>query len=448
MLRRTFKRLILAAAAISLACFTASAQAQNGEYTSYSPYSIFGVGDISTPGSAYNLGMGGVGLASRNNRYLNTLNPAAVTARDSLSFMLEFFVNNSNTLMRQKIGGETSNMVKNASNIGGFAASFPIWKSSAFMAGLAPYSSTGYRYEYKETDPNILATEGSIDYDLIGQGSLYKLFFGAGATFWKKLSIGAQVDYIFGNYEKGFYQTFHRVPHNEVEDVYTFNLHAFVPKFGFQFEQSVGKKSKICVGGTVSLSTSLRGIIDYKQSAVGTAETIVNQSWSDTLSHDLGRIKLPTELGFGIAWRYGDKFRAEFDWSGSFWKNTGFDTFDGFGNDAGTRTFSSCNRNVFRAGIEYIPNPNDIRYYRKRITYRAGAYRINEYYTYCGNKVSSTGVTFGMTLPVFRWYNGLSFAFDAGRRGSLDGGMVQETYFKISVGVNLYDIWFQKPRYD
>ena len=443
-----FKRIIIAAAALSLACFSAFAQAKNGEFSSYSPYSIFGVGDIANPGSTYNLGMGGVGLASRNNRYLNTLNPAAVTARDSLAFMLEFFVNNTNTLMQQKVGGETSNMVKNASNIGGFGASFPIWRSSAFMAGLAPYSSTGYRYSYKETDPNILATEGSIDYVNFGQGSLYKMYLGAGVTFWKKVSLGVEVDYVFGNSEKGFYQSFQRVPHNEVQDIYTTNLHAFVPKFGFQFEQAFGSKSKICIGGTFSPAVNLRGTIEYQRLAVGAAESVVVDSWTDTLAHNLGAVKLPMEAGIGIAWRYGDKFRAEFDWTGSVWKNTGIDSYEGFGNDPANMTFNACNRNVFRAGLEYIPNPNDIRYYRKRIAYRAGAYRINEYYTYCGNSVSTTGVTLGMTIPIFRWYNGLSFALDAGRRGSLDGGMVRESYFKISVGVNLYDIWFQKPRYD
>ncbi|MBO4595324.1 MAG: hypothetical protein J5632_01770 [Bacteroidales bacterium] len=442
-----FKRFIIAAAAVTLACFSASAQEQNGEYTSYSPYSIFGLGDIATPGSAYNLGMGGVGLASRNNRYLNTLNPAAVTARDSLSFMLEFFINNNNSLMEQNAGGSTHRMVKNSSNIGGFAASFPIWKSSAFMAGLAPYSSTGYRYSYKETDQNILATEGNVDYLNFGQGSLYKLFLGAGATFWKKFSVGAQVDYVFGNVEKGFYQTFAKVPHNDAQDIYKMHLHAFVPKLGFQFEQAFGKKSKICVGGTFTPSVNLLGIVDYQSLSVGSAETITVVSTSDTLSHNPGRLKLPTELALGIAWRYGDKFRAEFDWTSSYWKNCGFDSYEGFGNDSALK-FSACNRNVFRAGVEYIPNPTDIRYYRKRVTYRAGAYRINEYYSFCGNSVSTTGVTLGMTLPVFRWYNGLSIALDAGRRGSLDGGMVRETYFRLSFGVNLYDIWFQKPKYD
>ena len=75
--------------------------AQDGTYGAYSPYSIFGVGDISKQGTAFNKSMGGVGVATRNNRFINYLNPAAVTARDSLAFMADFGLSQKNTVYRQ-----------------------------------------------------------------------------------------------------------------------------------------------------------------------------------------------------------------------------------------------------------------------------------------------------------------------------------------------------------
>ena len=57
--------------------FSAKAD-DNGAYSGYAPYSIYGVGDLFNGGSAYNQTMGGVGIASRNNRFINSLNPAAV----------------------------------------------------------------------------------------------------------------------------------------------------------------------------------------------------------------------------------------------------------------------------------------------------------------------------------------------------------------------------------
>ena len=43
-----------------------SMSAQEGTYGAYSPYSIFGIGDISKEGTAYNKSMGGTGIATRN----------------------------------------------------------------------------------------------------------------------------------------------------------------------------------------------------------------------------------------------------------------------------------------------------------------------------------------------------------------------------------------------
>lgn len=110
--------------------------AQQGTYGAYSPYSIFGIGDISKEGTAYNKSMGGTGIATRNRRFINYLNPAAVTARDSLAFMADFGLVQKNTIYRQgdiKSGNNTFNVYD-------FVLSFPIYRSSAFMVGITPYS--------------------------------------------------------------------------------------------------------------------------------------------------------------------------------------------------------------------------------------------------------------------------------------------------------------------
>mgnify|MGYP002626932860 CR=1 FL=1 len=93
MLKRTYS-IIAAFLAAGLSAF-----AQSGEYGSYSPYSIFGIGNLSDAPSAYTSGMAGVGIASRNNRYINTMNPAAVSVRDSLALMIDFSVYNTNTIL-------------------------------------------------------------------------------------------------------------------------------------------------------------------------------------------------------------------------------------------------------------------------------------------------------------------------------------------------------------
>ena len=135
-----------------------SASAQEGAYGAYTPYSIFGIGEIAKEGTAYNKSMGGTGIATRNRRFLNYTNPAAVTARDSLSFMADFGLEQKNTLFTQ--GNKTSG--NNTFNIHNFAMSFPIYRSSAFMVGISPFSDVGYDFSSLETDKNIIGNTGNI----------------------------------------------------------------------------------------------------------------------------------------------------------------------------------------------------------------------------------------------------------------------------------------------
>ena len=178
MIRKIEKFIVLAVFLVVSICVSA----QDGTYGAYSPYSIYGIGDISKEGTAYNKSMGGTGIATRNRRFINYLNPAAVTARDTLSFMADFGLVQNNTVYAQ--GDIRSG--HNTFNIYDFVLSFPIYRSSAFMVGITPYSDVGYDFSSKETDPGIIGNTGNITYDSYGTGSIYQAFIGAGVTFWKR----------------------------------------------------------------------------------------------------------------------------------------------------------------------------------------------------------------------------------------------------------------------
>jgi hypothetical protein len=75
-------------------------------------------------------------------------------------------------------------------------------------------------------------------------------------------------------------------------------------------------------------------------------------------------------------------------------------------------------------------------------------YYKTEYYKVDGHAVGDFGLTLGATLPVFRWYNGLTVGMDIGQRGTVRNNLIRERYVNFTVGVNLFDIWFQKPRYE
>ena len=418
-----------------------SMHAQDGTYGAYSPYSIYGIGDISKEGTAFNKSMGGVGLATRNRRFINYLNPAAITARDTLSFMADFGLEQSNKVYKQ---GDIRS-AHNTFNIYNFVMSFPIYKSSAFMVGITPYSDIGYDFSSYETDPQIIGQTGNISYDSYGTGSVYQLFAGAGVTFWKRLSIGAEAIYYFGNLDKVTQMNYSSSSYRSLNSGNDLMVRGTTGKFGLQYEQKLGGDVSMIIGATYKLSTSMKGnSLSYRYA---TQDGIL-----DTLKHndtDLHKaaLKFADEIGVGISVKGGEKWTAEFNYLRSDWRNCGFDSVDGFSVVSDTETFTSTVSQSFRAGFEIVPNRNDIRYYLRKCAYRAGVYYDQSYYKLNGNNVNSMGLTLGVTLPVFRLYNGLTLGVDLGQRSSTRNNMIRERYATFMIGFNIHDIWFQKVQY-
>ena len=165
----------------------------------------------------------------------------------------------------------------------------------------------------------------------------------------------------------------------------------------------------------------------------------------DTLARS--GVRFGDELGVGIAVKGGEKWTAEFNYLRSDWRNSGFDRTEGFAVSGGS-VFSSTVSQSFRAGFEFVPNRNDIRYYLRRCSYRAGVYYDQAYYKFDGNNVNSMGITLGITLPVFRWYNGITLGVDIGQRASTKNpDMIRERYANFVIGFNIHDIWFRKVQY-
>ncbi|MBQ3249732.1 MAG: hypothetical protein IJB05_01155 [Bacteroidales bacterium] len=419
----------------------AVASAQDGTYGAYSPYSIYGIGDISKQGTAFNKSMGGVGVATRNRRFINYLNPAAVTARDSLSFMADFGLAQSNNVFRQ---GDLKS-AHNTFNIYNFVMSFPIYRSSAFMVGITPFSDMGYDFSSVETDPNIIGNTGNISYDSFGTGSVYQLFAGAGVTFWKRLSLGAELIYYFGNLDKVTNMDYSNASYRSVNSGSDLMVRGVTGKFGLQYEQKIAGDVSVTIGATYRLGTGMKG--------EATNYRYANQSGvTDTLKYSAvglkgAGVRFADELGVGIAVKGGEKWMAEVDYLRSDWRKSGFDATQGFG-VSGDSKFSSTVSQSFRAGFEIVPNRNDIRYYFRRCTYRAGLYYDQAYYKLDGANVNTMGVTLGITLPVFRLYNGLTLGVDFGQKAHSRNNMIRERYAMFVIGFNIHDIWFRKVQYN
>ena len=437
MIRKIEKILVLSILLIISVC----ASAQSGTYGAYSPYSIFGVGNISKEGTAFNKSMGGVGIATRNKRFINYLNPAAITARDTLSFMGDIGLAQNNTVFTQ---GDLKS-AHNTFNVYNFVLSFPIYRSSAFMVGITPYSDVGYDFSDIVEDKDIIGVTNNISYSSYGTGSVYQLFAGAGATFWKRFSVGAEFIFLFGNIDKVTNMSYSNSSYRSLNTGNELTVRGVTGKFGLQYEQKLGDNISMIIGATYRLGSKVRGYAKDYSYAVQSSVTDTLKLHTDTLQN--AGLRFGDEFGLGISIKGGDKWCAEFNYIRSDWRSTGMDSATGF-SVVGSSVFTTTVSNSFRAGFEITPNRNDIRYYLKRCAYRAGVYYDQAYYKLDGNNINSIGLTLGVTLPVFKWYNGISLGVDVGQRASNRNNMVRENYVTFNIGFNIHDIWFQKPRYN
>ena len=437
MIRKIEKLIRLAVFLVVSVCVSA----QDGTYGAYSPYSVYGIGDISKEGTAYNKSKGGTGIATRNRKFINYLNPAAVTARDSLSFMADFGLVQNNTVFKQ---GDLKSG-HNTFNIYDFVLSFPIYRSSAFMVGITPYSDVGYDFSSIETDPDIIGNTGNISYDSYGNGSVYQAFFGAGVTLWKKLSLGAEAIYYFGNLDKITKMDYTDQSYRSLNSGSELTIRGVTGKFGLQYEQELGGEVSMTIGATYRMGTNMKGYSTNFRYATQSSVTDSLRHTVDTLG--ARGMRFGDEIGVGIAVSGGEKWSAEFNYLRSDWRKSGFDSAPGFAVSGGS-VFSSTVSQSFRAGFEIVPNRNDMRSYLKTCSYRVGAYYDQAYYKLDGNNVNSIGITFGMTLPVFQWHNGITLGVDLGQRSSNRNNMIRERYATFFIGFNIHDLWFRKIQYN
>ena len=400
---------------------------------SYSPYSVFGVGRMAYDGTAYNQAMGGIGIGMRDNGYINYTNPAAITARDTLAFMLDFGLNQQNLYTNDNV----TKAAYNVFNMQNVALTFPIYKKSAFIVGIAPFSNVGYKFQSTETDPGIVSQIGDVKYQKFGTGSIYQLFFGGAVMLFDRISIGAEGIYYFGYINKHNDILFNSSSlYNTISTGWDYKVHCFSGKFGLQYIQPIARNnSQIVIGGTYRIGNSLKG--DVAKYAFSAADTVLYSSGGHA------SMDIADEFGVGVSYRADNRWTVGVDYIQQNWHTSG-----SFTDNSSWANFSAAAARYYKAGFEITPNMYDIRYYMRRVTYRAGAYFEQSYIKVNGRQVNGFGITFGASFPIFRLHNAISLAVDLGQRGSLRYNQVRERYINFIVNINLHDIWFVKYRYD
>lgn len=441
---RIGKIIIKIAFLLSLVTVPAAVFAQGSSINTFSPYSFYGIGDISRQGTTAMHGMGGVGLGSRSRLAINYLNPASYTSIGRRTVLFDVGLESQNYYL----SSAQSKSSYNTFNLRNIALQLPLAEKVGFAFSVSPYSSVGYRISGVDENSDILEGIGNVRYQYSGAGGVNQFKAGVGWAPLTWLSIGAEAVYYQGNITRNFKQTITPVTGSGyylgISSDNQEHVNRILANFGLQatlFSQATSiaqNKRTLTLGATYNMGGKLNSRI---------SEVIMHGPYFTSMGYDpvvnksyKSDFRMPDIFGVGLFYN-SPKLSAGVDYYYSGWGVNG-DVSD---------NISYRNTNSVAAGLQFIPKPGDIRRVMNNWSYRIGA-RYNEYYMVVnGQKIDETAITLGLGIPLgMRGVNNINLGIELGTRGQTSHGLVKENYFKISVGISLFgdDYWFMKQKYD
>ena len=406
--------------------FVCGSLAVSAQTSSNSPYTRYGLGDLSDQIFTNNAAMGGIGYGLRSNKHINAMNPASYTSVDSLSFMFDagFSLRSSN----YQENGFKSN-AKNSS-FDYLTMQFRLHPRLGLAAGLTPFSDVGYNFTV--VDP----VEGNEDVNVMnqfkGEGGLQTAFIGLGFKVLDNLSVGANFGYLYG---KQLYRTVATLS-NGGDSSIKFDrrrINSFMLDLGAQYTQVLNENNNFTVGLTYSLGHDVN-VKETKGIQITDGEKY-NQIKEEDF-HD--GYSLPHSFGAGITYNYKKSLTLGLDYSLQKWSKTEFDHKEGMYND----------RNRVAFGAEYVPDAQGRNYF-KRMSYRAGTYYTSSYLkTQVGDGPKEIGVTAGFAFPLnlYQRKTVLSITGQYAKLKPSVNSLMKEDRFVLKLGLTFNEPRFMKWR--
>ena len=399
-----------------------------------SPYSYYGLGELSFKGAFENRLMGGVNVF-KDSLHINFLNPASYAHLKRTTFTIGGTQNI--TTFNQADGSKDR---ANRASLNYVSVGIPLGKS-AVVAGVMPYTVVGYKIQ------NTIPSSEEDDYERIkrftGSGGVNRVFMGYGYALTPSLTIGAEAAYNFGNISTNSIEFIPNVQYGTSElndsrvDGFTFNT-------GLTYNTKLTEKYKVY--GSVAYTpqstltfynTTTISIIQYLSNG---SYIVVNPDESDVTKVNQ-KIKNPSKLSFGLG--IGDEKQFGI---GAQLTLTDYNQFGNRYDEIESGTFE--NGTKIGLGGYYIPKYNSFTNYWNRVTYRAGFNYENTGLVIRNESIMDYGINFGLGLPVPGSISTFNVGFEFGSRGTTNANLIKENYFNLFIGLNLNDKWFVKSKYN
>lgn len=392
-----------------------------------SPYSFYGIGDVRFKGTIENRAMGSI-TAHGDSIHVNLQNPAYHSAIRLTTFAV------GATYGTNQIESNTQSAKARTTALDYIAVVIPT-KKVAFSLGLMPFSSVGY---------NVLNDlNSSIIRQYTGTGGINKVYFATSFRVTPNFSIGADLNYNFGNIETKSISAFPGVEF-ATREINTSNASGVNYNIGLRYQKLFKKKYLVYTSAVFSPEANLT-FNNTRQLAliswiIGGSESVIPGQTQDLQVADT-KVKLPSKMDFGFGFGQTNKW--------TIGANLLFQNASNFGNrnnDITNVRFENATR--FSLGGYYIPNYKSFSSYFDRVVYRAGLRYENTGLILNDKSITDTAATLGLGLPVRGTFSNVNFVFEYGSRGTQSNNLVRERYFNVGFSFSFNDQWFQRRKYD
>lgn len=400
----------------------------------YSPYTVFGVGDLQGMDLVHNLAMGGVGISTPSPFHLNNKNPALLTYNRVVVFETAV------TLEQKDLSTEELTQQNTAGGLGYLAFGFPVIRDVWTMSlGLMPYSIVNYESRDLGFVPG---TDTNLNTTFNGSGGITQAYFASGVKVLKGLSVGFRAAYLFGSIRQEtefFVANTSYLSANVTRNAFSDITFGFGAAYSLELKKDLNYLNfgiTYDLGGAQNVSRLERL---ERRDLSGDPQSPVDEPPYLVIDDLEGSVDLPASVGFGIGFEKRLKWTIAADFSTGKWSE--YRGFDGETEGLGDRT-------EIAVGGSYIPDPFAVGNYMKRVTYMLGFNYQKTPYLVNQQEIDDFGINFGVTFPL-RNISRLSLAFKVGERGTTDNDLIQERYYRAYLGITVNDNkWFIRRKFD
>jgi hypothetical protein len=280
-----------------------------------------------------------------------------------------------------------------------------------------------------------------------GEGGLRQAYLGLGYELFKGFSIGANVSYFWGDYERTITVLNSESYVNTLSKSYKADFSSYKLDFGAQYQRQLSKNDLLTIGATFGLGHKLGADPTLSVMNLDTQTGVTSLS-VDTVYNGLS---IPMTIGGGIAYTRNKSLTVGADYQLMRWGSESFPVVNENTNDYELVSDYYKDRHKVTVGADWIPNPNPLaRGFFKRIHYRIGASYATPYYKINGQdgpKEITLSAGFGIPL-VNSWNNRsvLNVSFQWVNQSAKN--LVTENTFRITLGLTFNERWFAKWKVD